>query len=440
VASAGFRERIDRLRAAELVDYREVLRLKREPLGLLAAEFFERRPARFEDFERFLDAHPEVEEYAHFRAALDQRHSDWRSWPAALHGQIPEGEYNPADAIYHTYAQWIAAEQLHSLEKRADAAGAGLYLDLPVGVDPGGYDVWRRPDLYMATATTGAPPDTMFTGGQDWGLPPMHPERIREDGYQEFREVLAANMRYARYLRIDHAMGWHRLFVIPQGVDKSQGTYIRYHADEFYAVALLESHRRQCTLLAENLGTVPPEVNRRLERRCIGGMWILPYELEPSRRQGFNKPAELSVASLNTHDMPPAAAWWRGDDVGDRLELGLITAEEAEREREDRRQVTAQLKEQLRAAGSMPLDEGRQDVPIAALLRSVAASPAQLVPVNLEDLWLETRAQNVPGTHSERPNWLRKARYSLEEFSRMPEVLDLLDQINALRHRIEKPR
>jgi 4-alpha-glucanotransferase len=357
-----------------------------------------------------------------------------------MHGQISEGEYNPADAIYYAYAQWIAVEQLQSLEKGATAAGSGLYLDLPVGVDPGGYDVWRRPDLYMATATTGAPPDTMFTGGQDWGLPPMHPERIREDGYQEFRQVLAANMQYARYLRIDHAMGWHRLFVIPHGVEKSQGTYIRYHADEFYAVASLESHRHKCTLLAENLGTVPPEVNRRLERHGIGSMWILPYELEPSRRQGFNKPAERSVASLNTHDMPPAAAWWRGDDVDDRLDLGLITEEEASHQREDRRQVTAQLKEQLRSTGSMPLDDGSEEVPIAALLRSVAASPAQLMPINLEDLWLENRAQNVPGTRDERPNWLRKARYSLEEFTQMPEILDILHQVNALRHRIEKPR
>jgi 4-alpha-glucanotransferase len=338
------------------------------------------------------------------------------------------------------YSQWIAAEQLQSLEARADAAGAGLYLDLPVGVDPSGYDVWRNPDLYITGATTGSPPDPVFTRGQDWGLPPLHPENIRRDGYRHLRQVLAANMRYARYLRVDHAAGWHRLYAIPQGLAAEQGAYIRYNAEEIYAVASLESHRHQCTLLAEDLGTVPPAVKRRLARHGIGGMWVAPYELEPSRRQGFTRPPELSVASLNTHDMPPLAAWWRGQDIEDRRELGLISEEEARHEQEDRQQAIALLTGHLESNGALPLDEEDQEIPVAALLRSLAASPAQLALVGLEDLWLETRPQNVPGTSTERPNWTRKARYSLEEFSRLPEVLDALDQVNSLRRRIEKPR
>jgi 4-alpha-glucanotransferase len=438
VESSGFRERIDALRQSEYVDYRHVMQLKRQPLHLLADDFFEQRPTRFAAFERFLTQQPEVEDYARFRAALDRQRSDWRSWPSSMHGQVSEEDVDPTNLRYHLYAQWIAAEQLQALRERAGAAGSGLYLDLPIGVDPAGYDTWRRPDDYITGATTGAPPDGFFTRGQDWGLPPLHPENIREGGYLQLRQVLAANMRYARYLRIDHAMGWHRLYAIPQGLNATQGTYIRYEADEFYAVASLESHRHQCTLLAENLGTVPPEVNERLERHRIGAMWVAPYELEPSRRHGFNRPSELCVASLDTHDMPPAAAWWKGDDIADRLDLGLISDEEAGRQRDDRRQATVLLADYLRNAGALPLAEEGQDVPILALLRSIAASDAQLALVNLEDLWLETRPQNVPGTSHERPNWMRKARYSLEEFTRMPEILDALDQVHALR-RTEKP-
>jgi 4-alpha-glucanotransferase len=435
IESSDFRERIDALRQNELVDYRSVMRLKRDALRRLAEEFFEQRPTRFTTFQQFLKEQPEVEHYARFRAALDRQCSDWRTWPRSMHGSVQDGDIDAADVQYHLYAQWIAAEQLHALCARAEAAGSGLYLDLPVGVDPAGYDAWRRPNDFITGATTGAPPDTFFTRGQDWGLPPFHPENIRQDGYQQLRQVLSANMRYARYLRIDHVMGWNRLYAIPQGMSADQGTYIQYEADEFYAVASLESHCHECTLLAENLGTVPPAVNRRLARHRIGAMWVAPYELEPTRRHVFTRPPELCVASLNTHDMPPAAAWWKGEDIADRQDLGLVSEEEAVRQHEDRCHATALLRDYLRSTGALPLGEEEQEVPILALLRSVAASPAQLALVNLEDLWLETRPQNVPGTSTERPNWTRKARHSLEDFTRMPEVLDALGHVNALRQR-----
>jgi 4-alpha-glucanotransferase len=365
---------------------------------------------------------------------MDHQRCDWLSWPQHLQDEIGAEDVDAAAVNYHLYAQWIAAEQLMQLKYAAEADDCGLYLDLPVGVDPGGYDVWRNKDLFVLKATTGAPPDPFFTKGQDWGLPPLHPERIREHGYTLLRQVLAAHMRFARYLRIDHAMGWHRLYCIPHGAGPGQGAYVRYHAEEFYAVASLESHRHECTLLAENMGTVPPEVNESLDRHGIGGMWVAPYELEPSRRQALFPPPKLSVASLNTHDMPPAAAWWQGLDIADRQSLGLLTAEQAEGERLDRREATEMLKDWLRRSGAYPLqEEGQGSPPVAALLRCLAKSHAQLVLVNLEDLWLETRSQNVPGTLHERPNWQRKARYSLEECTQRPDVLDILADVNNLR-------
>jgi len=441
VESADFRRRLEELRGAETVNYREVMWLKRQALSALAAYFFDARPAsRFAEFQCFVAENPDLEYYARFRAAEDRQRADWLSWPPPMRERLGDADYNPADLQYHLYAQWIAAEQLAAVKQTAEQVGCGLYLDLPVGVDTGGYDVWRHQQLFVTGVTTGAPPDAFFTRGQDWGLPPLQPERLRETGYGLLRQLLAANMKYARYLRIDHAMGWHRLYWIASGLRADQGAYVRYPADEFYAIASLESHRHGCTLLAENMGTVPPEVNRSLQRHGIGGMWVAPYELEPSRRRALTPPAPLSVASLNTHDMPPAAAWWHGDDIADRLDLGLLRPEQADAEQADRRQAADMLRDWLRTTGALPLSEEDQETPMAALLRMLAASPAQLVLVNLEDLWLERRPQNVPGTTTERPNWQRKARYTLEEFMEMSDVQDVLNQINALRHRNEKPR
>ncbi|RIK85579.1 MAG: 4-alpha-glucanotransferase [Planctomycetota bacterium] len=439
-ASDERRRRIQQLKQAKLVDYREAMALKRPVLAELASQLFQAKSSdRFQQFQRFVADNPLVESYAKFRAAMDRRSTGWTAWPASMHARLEEGDYDIADHQYHLYVQWIAAEQLQNVKEEAGRAGCGLYLDLPVGVDPGGFDVWQNQALFVAGASTGAPPDPFFTKGQDWGLPPLHPERIRDSGYAHLRAVLAANMRYARYLRIDHAMGWHRLYFIPPGMRADQGAYVRYHADEFYAVASVESHRWHCTLLAENMGTVPPEVGEALDEHGVGGMWVAPYELEPSRRHALNEPPPLSVASLNTHDMPPAAAWWRGDDIDDRLSLGLMDQREAESQRADRLQAIEVLRQWLRDAGFLPLaEDARRDAPpIVALLRALACSPAQLVLITLEDLWLETEPQNIPGTLYERPNWRRKARYSLEQFTRMPEVVDALSQISGLRARNE---
>jgi 4-alpha-glucanotransferase len=63
----------------------------------------------------------------------------------------------------------------------------------------------------------------------------------------------------------------------------------------------------------------------------------------------------------------------------------------------------------------------------------LATSPARMAQVNLEDLWQETEPQNVPGTHDERPNWRRKARFSFEEFSTRADVVEPLQRVDELR-------
>jgi 4-alpha-glucanotransferase len=207
-----------------------------------------------------------------------------------------------------------------------------------------------------------------------------------------------------------------------------------------YAVTILESHRHQCELVGENLGTMPAYVNRHIQAHGIAGMWVAPYELEPGRRTVLAPPASNDVVMLNTHDMPPFVAWWTGGDIDDRLELGLIDAQGAAREREERFNAIRQLKDWLRSRGALTIEhqESDQQVPVQPMLRSILDSPARLLLVNLEDLWLETRPQNIPGTSNERPNWRRKSRYRFEEFSKMPQVLEVLSELTSLHNAKEQ--
>jgi len=229
-------------------------------------------------------------------------------------------------------------------------------------------------------------------------------------------------------LRVDHVMGLHRLYWLPPGLDARSGVYVRYPADELYAILTLESVRSGCTVVGENLGTVPPEVNPTLARHGVLGMYVLQFELRPEGRPLPPKPN--SVASLNTHDTPTFAGFWAGRDIADRVDLGLLDEAGAAAEQEYRGRIRAATIDFLRGAGLFPPGESGPEAVLRGLLRFLSRSEAPMVLVNLEDLWLEDRPQNVPGTSWERPNWRRKARYAFEEFSRSTQVGQILGELN----------
>lgn len=445
VSSAEFQQQLTRLRNAEQVQYRELMAVKRRVLEQLAQHFFDNPGARFNAFKRFAENGEEVRQYARFRAAYETRRTAWQRWPTAQQtGSLDDGDVDQQAMNYHLFVQWLADEQMRSLADSASQTGCGLYLDLPLGVRTDGYDVWRHQSVYATDATAGAPPDAVFTRGQDWAFPPLHPEGIRRNAYQHVRDILHHHMQYAKQLRIDHVMGLHRLYWIPAGLPPHAGVYVRYCPEEFYAVLSLESHRHQCRVVGEDLGTVPPEVNRHMKRHDIRRMYVVQYELQSEEEGEFlEAPEPLSVASLNTHDMPPFAAWWRGDDLPDRRDLGLLTVAEEGKERRRREQHIEELTRWLREADWLTDDsaDGITDHRTAddtrgalqGLLRFLAAGPAESLLINLEDLWLETQPQNVPGTSQERPNWKRKARYRLEDIPTMPAVKTLLRQVSELR-------
>jgi len=459
IGSAGFQDELAKLRATDLVDYRRVMELKRQVIELLAGAFFtEPASARHHEFQQFLAEHPHVGDYAAFRATYETRHEAWQQWPERLRGgKLREGDYDQRSKQYHLYAQWIATSQLESL---VDSARGGLYLDLPLGVRADGFDVWSAPNDYACDATAGAPPDAMWTQGQDWSFPPLHPERIRDDGYRHVRDYLVHHLRLAKLLRIDHVMQLHRLYWIPSGMQANQGVYVRYRADEFYALLSLESHRCQTTLIGENLGTVEAAVNEAMARHNMKSMYVVQYEIAeaagesetadddpqaPARGDAADvgqSPAgqtclswvpQGAMASLNTHDMPTFAAWWQGQHVRMRQDLGLLDAAGASEEYAALEQMKAQLTEWLRAERWLIDERGDVEAVLTAILKFLAQSEARVVLVNLEDMWLETEPQNVPGTGPELPNWKRKAALDFDDFRERADVLNRLATVNKLR-------
>ncbi|MSQ10501.1 MAG: 4-alpha-glucanotransferase, partial [Dehalococcoidia bacterium] len=349
-------------------------------------------------------------------------------------GDLDAGDYDQRVAHYHEYVQWLSNEQLASIAP--EATPAGLYMDLPLGVHASGFDTWRFPESFAPGASAGAPPDGLFIGGQDWGFPPLHPERLRQDGYRYFIDVVRHHMRHARVLRVDHVMGLYRQYWIPQGFAATEGVYVRYPADQLAAILSLESHRHHCVVASENLGTVPAAVEHLLQRHGFRPMHVAQFGATGNAAEPFTQPTTAALAAIGTHDTPTFAGWWYGLDIHDKLALGLIDEDHAREEHGRREAVRTSIEafvahdEQDRSPDDPPLTRW-----LAGTLRHLAVSNAWAVLVNLEDLLLELQPQNVPGTHRERPNWLRKASATLEAMMADPTVARILAQVAALRHR-----
>lgn len=359
------------------VDHAAVRREKKRVLERCAARF--RPDAAFERFARY------ASDYAAFRG----------------------------DAQYHLYVQFRMGQQMREAANAARRLGAGLYLDFPLGVNPGGYDAHRFAHVFARGVSVGAPPDLFFTKGQNWGFPPFDPDAIREDRYRYFRDAVRFHVSHAGILRIDHVMGLHRLFWIPEGSAAKDGVYVRYRADELYAILVLESRRHNCVIVGEDLGTVPPEVPKTMTRRGLRRMYVVQYEVKPDEPP-ISTPPENSIASINTHDMPTFSGWWTGRDVDDRLAQNLLDEDGARQERDTRERTKRALVQFLVAGGyltSGPTENAR--AVLDALLAYLASSDAEMMLVNPEDLWAETTPQNVPGVPEQ--SWRHKFRMSLED-------------------------
>ncbi len=439
ISSSSFQSELEKLRNSSLVDYQAQMKLKRRVLEKLSRCFFQDNSFTREDFQNFIEINPEIDDYARFRATCETRKTPWHSWPQGLRDGIPSHkDYDEEIRRYYIYAQWLVHKQITSLAAKSRDYGPGLYLDYALGVHPDGYDVWRYRNLFLTNISVGAPPDPVFTSGQDWGFPPLHPAKLREHSYSYYISCIRNHLDYAGILRIDHVMGLHRLFLIPQGMEPSEGVYLRYKHDEFYAILTLESHRNRTMIVGEDLGTVPPDVRPAMKQHGLYRNYVVQYELCSDCRRSLHPVPKDTVAGVNTHDMPTFAAFWQDVDLEERFELDLLDSISMVNERKARDNIRDTLVRFLKNKGWRrligPGNVNLFDV-LKATLFFLSASPAEVVIVNLEDLWLETEPQNIPGTHNERPNWRRKARYSFETFSKLPEVTDVLKEMDTIRRK-----
>lgn len=378
---------------------------------------------------------PELDLFARFRTCVEGHGVDWRSWRGDAMDAASKG--TPVDNgswRYHVFCQVEARRQLGIVRDKLAENDVSLYLDLPLGAHPDGFDAWRRREIFARGASVGAPPDALFSEGQNWGFAPVDPRQSRLTGHRYFQDSLRAPLEFARVLRIDHAPALHRLYWIPEGAEATEGVYVHYAADEHYAMLNLESHRAGAHIIGEDLGAVPRYVTESLQTRGATTMCVAQLELDSDKAPELldATPAE-ALACVNTHDTPTFAGFWRAADVEDRKALGLLSVMDLAREREKRAELRERVIKWLGA--DLTARPGAPEVGevYEAILRRLAASPSLLLLVSLEDLWGETSPQNVPGTSAERPNWRRRSARAIDDIVSDPAIEGLLREINSIR-------
>ncbi len=266
----------------------------------------------------------------------------------------------------HAFHQFIADRSLAAAQAAAKQAGMaiGLISDLAVGVDSGGSQCWASPDQTLLGLTVGAPPDLLNTRGQSWGLAAFSPRGLQLNGFGVFIDMLRAAMRHAGGVRIDHAMGLARLWVLPDGASPADGVYLHFPVDDMLRLVRLESLRNRAIVLGEDLGTLPEGFQDQISDAGMLGMRVLWFER--AMDQGFTAPTgwDRGAASMtSTHDLPTVAGWWRGQDTGWRRRLGLLDADGVAREGGERHRDRHLLWSAMRASGAAQGDPPPPDAP-----------------------------------------------------------------------------
>ena len=326
------------LRAGDLVNYPAVATAKIAVLERLHAHFrathASQGDARGGAFLEFVaEGGRDLRRFANFQM-LSERFGthDWTRWPLPAQKPDQDEPLSPEQAQrvgFFQYLQWQCAVQLGmAAGGRANGMAFGLFNDLAVSVEAASADHWANQDLFLRDIQVGAPPDPFNEAGQDWGVVPFNPRRLRATGYAHFIALLRANMRHAGALRIDHVMGWQRLFLIPAGARASEGAYLRFPLDDLVAIAALESQRNKCALIGEDLGTVPAGFRERMAAANILSCRILYFERDGDR---FRRPREMpaqAVVAAATHDLATLRGYWTGEDIAAKARLGILKADE----------------------------------------------------------------------------------------------------------------
>ncbi len=414
---AASRKDIARLRASDIVDYIGVAELKRRALRL-AFETFKAGPdnARRQDFEKFrAERAPLLSRFACFEVLRHKFNKPWWEWPGEWRkpddvkvGKLRAGA-DAAEIEFVEFVQWTADRQLQSCRDLAARLGmkVGLYLDVAVGVQADGFDAWNEQVAISRHLAVGAPPDSLNTSGQNWGLAGFNAAGLEIKSFEPYRDMLRASMRYAGAIRLDHVLGIKRLYLVPHGFAADNGVYVQMPFEALLAATALESVAHRCVVIGEDLGTVPEGFRGQIADWGIWSYQVMMFERDDQGKfRGIDHYSPNALVTFNTHDLSTYAGWRSLSDLVLKRSLGIDPGESDDA----RWHALAMLTEVLRHHGIERHD-------LNAVVGFLARTKSRLLAISLEDLLGVIDQPNIPGTVNEHPNWRQRLPLAIDEIA-----------------------
>lgn len=405
----------DEAASGDMISYTAVAALKwralRQAFAAFRAKPDSARAAAFDAFRRERGAL--LQRFACFEVLRHKFNTPWWEWPEewrqpddASLTALREGA--DADEIdFVAYVQWCADAQLGGCAQLAAqlGMGVGLYLDVAVGVQSDGFDAWNEQVAISRRLGVGAPPDPLNTAGQDWGLAGFNAAGLEARAFQPFRDMLAASMRYAGAIRLDHVLGLKRLYLVPHGFRADNGAYVQMPFEALLGVTALESQVHRCVVIGEDLGTVPDGFREALADWGIWSYRVMIFERDDGGafRAPDRYPADALV-TFNTHDLATFAGWRQFGDLKFKRSIGLDPGETDDA----RWHALSLLDDVLR-------HEDIQSNDFYAVTRFMNRTRSRLLAISLEDLLRVADQPNIPGTIDQHPNWRRRLPVALDD-------------------------
>jgi 4-alpha-glucanotransferase len=438
IKSASFRKELVKLRKSKLIDYEHISSLKEKILQHAFSIFYEKYyvqdTPRAKDFKRYVSEEGNsLESFSLFLSLREHMKKifnayTWQEWPeeylcpSSTTVQVFRKTHE-REILFYKYVQWLIDEQLKETSKLARSLGVvvGLYYDLAIGSVAGGSDMWSYQNVF-GEADVGAPPDDFSPNGQNWGFPPLIPERLKDTAYELFIQTIRKNMKYGGALRIDHAPGLFRLFWIPYGMSPKESTYIMYPSEDLLRIIALESVRNRVMVIAEDLGTVGEGVRETLKEFQMLSYKLFYFERnypDPSFLLPEKYP-DVALCAVTTHDLPTIYGYWADQDLKMRKKMAMypddsLWKKQMEERKRDKKLILSALKSQGIIPDDFPSKTEMTPELCLAIYQYLAKTPCKLLLVCLDDIIGTLNQQNMPGTVDSYPNWMQKTPLALEK-------------------------
>ncbi|MET0219719.1 MAG: 4-alpha-glucanotransferase [Tardiphaga sp.] len=412
---------LEQLRASTLVDYADIAAAKTKAMRA-AFERFKAGPAseRQAAFAAFrAERAPLLTRFACFEVMRHQHQTAWWDWPHewahpddALCERLragPDGD----EVAFIEYLQWNADLQLKACFDLTAELGmsVGLYLDVAVGVQSGGFDAWNEQVAISRHLSIGAPPDALQPAGQNWGLAGFNAAGLETQSFGPYRDMLRASMRYAGAIRLDHVLGLNRLYVVPHGYDADNGAYVKMPLQALLAVTAMESVANRCVVIGEDLGTVPEGFRDQLAAWGIWSYLVMMFERDEHYAfRGVDYYVPNALVTFNTHDLPTYAGWRSMHDLALKHSIGIDPGES-----EDARRYALQM------LGEVLRGQGIDTDDFTAVAHFLARTRTRLLALALEDLLGVSDQPNIPGTIDQHPNWRQRLPVAVDK------IIDVID-------------